>query len=69
MNLGRLSGSLWGPIAFGSLVVVDLSLLTRPCILLGRVEPFPFFMNMLGYCVPHIPVFALSEYFYMWCSI
>jgi len=31
MNLGRLSGSLWGPIAFGSLVVVVLSHLTRPC--------------------------------------
>jgi len=67
MNLGRLSGSLWGPqlLEFSS---SNFPRSWRDSVLrLGHVGPLPFVMDMLGYCVRHIPNFrTLWIFLYMW---
>jgi len=58
--LGRLSGSLWRGLSVWSLVVVVVVVslaLGEFCISFRPVEPLHFVIDMLGYCVRHIPSF------------
>jgi len=53
--LGRLSGSLWGPTAWGVVVVVvSLSHLTRLCTSFRPCEAFSFYYEYVGVlCMPY----------------